>query len=48
MRECIQKFDEDISMKCSKSDLLLMKNTIESTFISLNEWSKKTLIIDEL
>lgn len=33
MSECIRKFDEDISMKSDKSQLLIFKKEIEINYI---------------
>ena len=38
MRECIRKFDEDISLKSSKSEVELMKTLLQKTFITFQEW----------
>lgn len=45
MRECIRKFDEDISIKANKGELITMRTHLETKFISLWQWDevKQTL-----
>ena len=33
MRECIRKFDEDISIKANKGDLILLQQKLELNYI---------------
>ena len=33
-RECVKKLDQDLSLKCSKSELLAHKFEMDQTFIS--------------
>ena len=38
MRECVRKFDEDLSFKSSKSELEIMQTSLERTFITFDQW----------
>lgn len=38
MRECIRRFDEDLSMKANKGELITIRTSLEKTFISMEQW----------
>ena len=38
MRECVQKFDEVLSMKASKSEFQILQKSIEMEYMNNNEW----------
>ena len=43
MTHCIRKFDEDISIKCNRLDLTLLRNHVDDNFLNNDSWE----IIDQ-
>ena len=40
MKEAIRQFDESLSLKSSKSELLLFKEEMSKTYIPITNWEK--------
>lgn len=40
MKECVQKFDETMSLKASKAELTILKKEIERDFMDNDDWLK--------
>ena len=47
MKECIRKFDEDISIKANKTKVDLLKSTIDDNFMNNQNWVKIDSLFSE-